>query len=187
MVDSTRDAKRARTAQRILEAARECFANGGYEGTTIREIATTAGVDPSLVMQHYGSKAALFAVAVQLPAGEGTNAPDHLLDVLGVRLGALPPETRALVQSMLTVPEAADSMREFLNERVENLTRSLGGHDAQLRAVITVSGILGLTITQHFLRLRAFDGADPDEILRAARGWMASLANQADRGSEDAT
>ena len=116
-------------------------------------------------------------MAVQLPTGQEGGAGEHLLDVLGVRLGELPPETRALVRSMLTVPEAANSMREFLDERVENLARSLDGDDTRLRALITVSGILGLTITQQFLRLQAFDGATHDEVLRAAQGWMASLAS----------
>jgi hypothetical protein len=83
-------------------------------------------------------------------------------------------------RSVLTVPEAADAMREFLNERVENLARSLDGSDAHLRALVTASGILGRTITQHFLRLRAFDGAGHDEALKAARGWFASLANNDD-------
>jgi AcrR family transcriptional regulator len=176
MGDTSLDAKRAATAQRILEAARQHFADHGYEGATIRGIAAGAGVDASLVMQHYGSKAALFAVAVQLPPDDEQVATEHLLDVLGVRLGELPPETRALVRSMLTVPEAADSMREFLDERVENLARSLDGDDARLRALITVSGILGLTIAQHFLKLSAFEGASRDELLVAARGWVASLA-----------
>lgn len=178
MVGTAREAKRAQTAERILEAARQQFATSGYEGATIRGIAAAAGVDPSLVMQHYGSKAGLFAVTVQLPTGDDKVASEHLLDVLGVRLGELPPETRALVRSMLTVPEAADAMREFLDERVENLARSLDGDDAQLRALLTVSGILGLTITQHFLQLRAFEGASHDALLRAAQGWIASLTRE---------
>jgi AcrR family transcriptional regulator len=176
MAGTTRDAKRAHTAQRILEAAGEQFATAGYEGATIRAIAAAAGVDASLVMQHFGSKAALFAAAVRLPPDDQDVASQHLLDVLGVRLGELPPETRALVRSMLTVPEAADSMRAFLDERVENLAGSLDGDDAHLRALLTVSGILGLTIAQHFLRLRAFEDASHDEILRAAQGWITYLA-----------
>jgi AcrR family transcriptional regulator len=177
MVGTTRDAKRARTAQRILEAAREQFASRGFDGTTIRSIAAAAEVDASLVLQHYGSKAALFAVAVQLPDDDGQAAPEHLLDVLGVRLGELPPETRALVRSMLTVPEATASMKEFLDERVDNLARSLDGDDARLRALLVVSGILGLTITQHFLALDAFEGASHDELLRAAGQWVAAVTN----------
>ncbi|GLY29573.1 TetR/AcrR family transcriptional regulator [Kineosporia sp. NBRC 101731] len=176
MAGTSRDAKRALTAQRILEAARQEFAAQGFEGTTIRGIARVAGVDPSLVMQHYGSKAALFHSAVQLPVDDDKVASEHLLEVLTVRLGELPPETRALVRSMLTVPEATESMRAYLDERVDNLTRSLDGDDAQLRALLTVSGILGLTITQHFLQLNAFDGVSQEALLRAARGWIASLA-----------
>ena len=53
---------REATAARILAAARSLFAQRGYERTTIRAIATRARVDPSLVMQHYSSKDALFAL-----------------------------------------------------------------------------------------------------------------------------
>jgi AcrR family transcriptional regulator len=177
MEGNARDVKRALTAQRILEAARMQFADRGYEATTIRGIAATAGVDPSLVMQHYGSKAALFATAVQLAADGSQGTSDHLLEVLGFRLGELPPEMRALVRSMLTVPEAADAMREFLDERVENLTRSLGGDDARLRALVIVSAILGLTVAQHFLGLQAFQGASEEALLRAASGLIAAVAD----------
>ena len=173
MAGTSRDARRAHTAQRILDAARQEFATRGFDGTTIRGIAGAAGVDASLVMQHYGSKAALFAVAAQLPRDDDHVAAEHLLAVLTVRLGELPPETRALVRSMLTVPEAAESMRAFLDERVDNLAASLEGEDARLRAVLTVSGVLGLTITQHFLKLSAFDGVSPESLLRAAHEWIA--------------
>lgn len=177
MTETSRDAKRARTAQRILEAARQEFATRGFGGATIRGIAGAAGVDASLVLQHYGSKVALFNAAVQLSGNDSKRTAEHLLDVLVVRLGELPPETSALVRSMLTVPEAADAMRAYLDERVDNLTRSLGGDDAHLRAVITVSGILGLTITQHFLKLRAFDDVSHEALLLAARGWIAHVSD----------
>lgn len=176
MTETSRDTKRARTAQRILDAARQEFATRGFDGATIRAIAGAAGVDASLVMQHYGSKAALFTAAVQLPSHDAESAAEHLLEVLANRLRELPPETTALVRSMLTVPEAADTMRAYLDERVDNLARSLEGDDAHLRALITVSGILGLTITQHFLKLRAFDDASHEELLRAARGWTEYLS-----------
>jgi AcrR family transcriptional regulator len=171
-VATKRDAKRAATAQRILEAAQEEFALRGYEAATIRSIADRAGVHASLVMQHHGSKAALFAVAVELPEDGSPTASEHLLDVLGVRLADLPPETRALVRSMLTVPEAEAQMRAFLEERIQNLAGSLGGDDAELRATLAVSSILGLTIARHFLRLPAFDRVSAEEMLRAAHEWI---------------
>ncbi|PRY30687.1 TetR/AcrR family transcriptional regulator [Pseudosporangium ferrugineum] len=176
MTPTSRDAKRARTAQRILEAARQEFAAHGFDAATIRGIAGAAGVDASLVMQHYGSKAALFTAAAQLPGTDREGAAEHLLDVLTVRLGDLPPETSALLRSMLTVPEAAAAVRTHLDERVDNLARSLDGDDARLRALLTVSGILGLTLTQHFLKLRAFDDVPHESLLRAAHIWTAYLS-----------
>jgi hypothetical protein len=46
--------------------------------------------------------------------------------------------SRALVRSMLTAPEAAASMRAFLNERVANLSRAMSGNNADLRAALIV-------------------------------------------------
>jgi AcrR family transcriptional regulator len=168
----SRAAKRAATAQRILDAARAEFGERGLEATTIRGIAQRAHVDPSLVMQHYGSKGALFAVAIELPAASPGDVAAHLHDVLDVRLAALPPETRALVRSMLTAPEATEAMRTFLNERAANLSRAMGGPDADLRAALIVSSILGLTIARHFLGLEAFAGAADADIARVAQPWI---------------
>jgi AcrR family transcriptional regulator len=167
-----RAAKRAATAQRILDAARAEFGERGLEAATIRRIARRANVDPSLVMQHYGSKAALFAIAIQLDDASQGEVEAHLHDVLDVRLAALPPETKALVRSMLTAPEATESMSAFLNERVVNLSRAMGGEDADLRAALIVSSILGLTIARHFLKLDAFTTASEADIARVARPWV---------------
>ncbi len=165
---TTRSARRAASQARILDAAREEFGVRGFEATTVRDIAQRAGVDPSLVMQHYGSKSALFTAAIQLPAGEPEEAADHLVEVLKVRAAALPPEMRALVRSMLTVPEASEAVRHHLDERIGNLAAGIGGPDADLRAAIVVSGILGLTLTRHFLKLRAVSSASDDDLIRVA-------------------
>jgi AcrR family transcriptional regulator len=178
MTGTSRDAKRAESAQRILKSAREEFAQHGFEGATIRSIAARAGVHASLVMQHYGSKASLFASAVELPKSDNRTASEHILDVLDVRLTDLPPETRALVRSMLTVPEAEASMRAFLVERIDNLAGSLEADDAELRATLVVSSILGLTIARHFLKLPAFDKISKDALLHAANAWVNSIATE---------
>jgi hypothetical protein len=63
-------------------------------------------------------------------------------------------------------------MSAFLNERVANLSRAMGGEDADLRAALIVSSILGLTIARHFLALDAFAGASDADIARVARPWV---------------
>jgi AcrR family transcriptional regulator len=165
---TTRATRRAASQARILDAAREEFGERGFEATTVREVARRAGVDPSLVLQRYGSKSALFTAAIQLPAGEPEGAADHLADVLKVRAAALPPEMRALVRSMLTAPEASKAVRHHLDERIGNLAVGIGGADAELRAAIAVSSILGLTVARHFLQLRAVSSASEDEFVRVA-------------------
>jgi AcrR family transcriptional regulator len=163
-----RASRRAATQARILDAARQEFGDRGFEATTVRGIALRAEVDPSLVLQHYGSKSALFTAAIRLPPGEPEEAADHLADVLKVRAAALPPEMRALVRSMLTAPEASEAVRHHLDERIGNLAAGLGGQDAELRAAIAVSSILGLTVARHFLQLRAVSSASDDELVRVA-------------------
>ncbi len=56
---------------RILHAARSRFAADGYDGTTIRGIASDAGVDPALVHHFFGTKERVFAAALELPAIPG--------------------------------------------------------------------------------------------------------------------
>src|ERR687885_1583788 len=55
------------TKDAILDAARELFGARGYDGTTIRGIATQAGVDPALVHHFFGSKDDLFLTVLEVP------------------------------------------------------------------------------------------------------------------------
>jgi AcrR family transcriptional regulator len=51
----------------ILDAARSCFAESGYSGTTTRQIAKRAEVVENLIFKHFGNKSALFEAAVVQP------------------------------------------------------------------------------------------------------------------------
>ncbi len=65
---SSRPGRRARqkaeTGQLILEAAKELFAEKGFEKTTIRDIARQAGVGVGTVLNHYPDKASLLIAAL---------------------------------------------------------------------------------------------------------------------------
>lgn len=180
----TRAERRTATAARILEAAQIEFGTHG-EGATIRGIARRAGVDPSLVLQHYGSKRALFSLAVR-PAADLTaeGVPAHVAEVLSLWLRELPPETRALLRSMLTSPEAAAVMHRYLQDRTARLAQAMTGDDAELRAAVTVSGILGVTIARHFLGLRPLADVDDDRIAALVETWPGAAGPHAARRSE---
>jgi len=47
-------------SERILDTAEELFALHGYDGVTLRQIATGAGVDVALASYHFGKKLDLF-------------------------------------------------------------------------------------------------------------------------------
>ena len=73
------------TKAAILGAAREQFAQQGYDRASIRSIAAQAYADPALVMRYFTNKEALFAAAVDvdlmLPDLSGVAVED-----LGARL-----------------------------------------------------------------------------------------------------
>ena len=171
-----RAAQRAATISRILTAAREEFATHG-SAATVRSIARHAHVDPSLVLQYFASKDALFTAATAVSEGE---SEQHLRDVLAAKLDEPPPETMALFRSMLTSQTAAEAVREFLNERVANLARDNTRPDAELTAALTVSTFLGLTVARHFLHLDAFERATNEDVERVASQWLKLPATPAD-------
>lgn len=58
------------TRGKILDASEQCFARAGYDGTSLRDIATAAGVQVGLVHHHGQSKETLFAQTVARRADE---------------------------------------------------------------------------------------------------------------------
>src|SRR5438045_3008304 len=52
--------------EHIINKAIELFAEKGFEGTSIRELATYAGVNVAMVNYYFGSKEKLFEALVQL-------------------------------------------------------------------------------------------------------------------------
>jgi AcrR family transcriptional regulator len=48
----------------LLAVALDCFADNGFENTSLRMIATRAGVDVALISYHYGSKLGLWTDVV---------------------------------------------------------------------------------------------------------------------------
>ncbi len=70
------------TRARILDAAERLFAERGFDGTSMRDIAVEAQVQVGLVSHHAGNKAALFHVVVARRADELSG---RRLDALAAR------------------------------------------------------------------------------------------------------
>ena len=96
------------TRTRLLEAAVHCFAEKGFEGTGIRDIAQRAQANSALVQYHFGGKEGLYLAAMKFLFEQG---PDV------VRTLPPPPapgEPKAL-------PRAIESLRNYVRAFLEEL------------------------------------------------------------------
>jgi len=84
------------TRSRLLQAAEECFAQRGYDGTGVAEICRCAGVSKGAFYHHFPSKQAIF------------------LELLDRWMAALEGQLRRVRAESETVPEAFLSMTEMV-------------------------------------------------------------------------
>ncbi|WP_083713416.1 TetR family transcriptional regulator [Brachybacterium sp. P6-10-X1] len=171
----------ARSRERILEAARSCFAQHGYDRATVREIAGAAGVDPAMVHYFFGSKSRLFVTAMEFPVNpidEITEALDADPEELGGRI------VRRFVESWDASPGAgplAALLRSPGDERSETMfseyiRREIAGHlipaipgeDPELRAELIGSHLIGLALSRYVLGLEPLASATPETLAT----WM---------------
>jgi AcrR family transcriptional regulator len=165
------------TKAAILRAARERFAAEGYERTTIRAVASDAGIDPAMVMRYFGSKAQLFdaALAIDLRLPDVTGIPPEDLPPILVRhfvdrWESDPSDDALLVllRSAVTNEHAAARMHQIFAEQVAPALASVLGADvAARRAGLISAQLLGLALTRYLIRLPAVTALTPEEIQRA--------------------
>ncbi|MFJ8827882.1 TetR/AcrR family transcriptional regulator [Streptomyces sp. NPDC102467] len=175
--------RRAQTAERILAAARALFTESGFDRTTIRAVAARAEVDPALVMQHFGSKDELFRRAITVSSQEAREGGQErlvelLLGILGVKMGEVSGTSLALLRSMLTYPEAAEQVKAANARQLDQISGVISGDDAELRAALTVSTLLGVTIGRHLLELDVLREADTERIAELMKPCLEALTGQ---------
>jgi AcrR family transcriptional regulator len=166
----------------VLAAARTAFAERGFDGASIRGIATAAGVDPALVHHYFGTKDKLFLAAVQAPADPAELLPEVLAAPPGDRGAALVrmvlrvwdgptrPAILALVRSAVNHEWSARLLREFVLSQV--IRRVIGSFDMpveerEARGALVASQVVGLVMTRHVLRLEPLASAPREELVAA--------------------
>lgn len=166
------------TRAAVLAAAREAFGMQGYGATSVRAVARTAGVDPSLVLHFFGSKSGLFAAAIELPVDPAEVVAGLLVgdvDELGERIvrtflavwDASPGQgpMLAMLRSAVSHEDAAGMLRELLLRVIlRPLAVGAGGSDPDLRAALLASQVVGLAFTRYVLRLEPVTSASADEL-----------------------
>jgi AcrR family transcriptional regulator len=180
----------------ILGAARRLFSERGFEGTSLRAISREAGVDPALVHHFFGGKEDVFNAALADvvkpqeifdevlgtdPLGAGERLVRKFLSIWEQD------ETRrpllAMLRSAVSHQRSADLLGQFMAggllrhiaESVEPgvamtfspqelLDRST---DAELRAVLVCSQLIGVALLRYVFRTEPLASADHEQIARA--------------------
>jgi AcrR family transcriptional regulator len=179
----SRAEQRRRTEARILDAATQLFLTAGYERTTIRAVASAAGVDPGLVMHYFGSKQELFrrvidAAPVPGVSGAPGQAAEQILAALADRLASEPTASLALLRSMLTNPEAASAASVAIARYEAQIAQAIPASDAGLRAAIISAITLGVMVFRHLIKSDELATADPAQVISLLRPCMVALAAQ---------
>ena len=179
----SRAEQRRRTEARILGAAAQIFLTAGYERTTIRAVASAAGVDAGLVMHYFGSKQELYrrvidAAPVPEISGTPAEATEQILAMLADRLASTPVASLALLRSMLTNPEAASAASAGIARYEAQIAQAIPAADADLRAAIISAVTIGITISRHLIKSDELATADPAQVISLLRPCMRSLAAQ---------
>jgi AcrR family transcriptional regulator len=159
----------------------------GYDGTTIRGIASAVGVDPALVHHFFGSKDALLLKA------HSTNIDDFAKEGLGQLLaggkerlgenfvrGALSIYQTAfpwgwgamigLLRSASSHPESSRLLREsFETGGISQLVRALNLTQPELRIALVSSEFCGLAMARFVVKIEPIASANID-VLAALYG-----------------
>jgi AcrR family transcriptional regulator len=171
------------TREAILGAARDVFAERGFDGASIRAIAAGAGVDPALVHHYFGTKEQLFLAVVEPPIDPGDLIPTFVegdIDELGERvvrtfLGVFEhpvsgPAFEALLRGAFANKMSSRLIREFFSVQIiRRISRELGDHidpaELPLRATFVASQLFGLAGTRYIVKLEPLASASRDVVV----------------------
>ncbi|WP_430929408.1 TetR family transcriptional regulator [Pseudarthrobacter phenanthrenivorans] len=181
---STRRGRRGGTTEsrdHILDAARRLFAEHGFEGTSLRQVARSAGVDPAMIHHFFTGKDELFALSVELPAdpetvlaGMAGTAPDRRAELVVrtvLRLWESPAQAGLLAFLRGTVGSKAKTalLRDMVAKRV--ISRIMAGvsgtpEEVALRGSLVATQVVGLMMVRYVVRLEPLASAAPEDVVR---------------------
>lgn len=166
------------TRAAILAVARAAFAAKGFAGTSVRGIASEAGVDAALVHHYFKSKDDLFLAALELPvdpralllpaiAGGVDGAAERMLRVfLSVWDD---PELRLPLLGVVRGVVDSDGQRllrdGFLPVVLEPVGVALGIDRPGLRMPLVASQVFGLIVMRYVLAVEPIASMSADDVV----------------------
>ncbi|WP_442781128.1 TetR/AcrR family transcriptional regulator [Arthrobacter sp. FX8] len=165
----------------MLDTARKLFAEHGFEGTSLRQVARAAGVDPGMVHHFFKGKDELFALSVELPAdpeqvlaGMADSDPAQRAELIVrtvLRLWESPAQAGLLAFLRGTIGSKAKTalLRETVTRRV--ITRIMAAvpgtpEEVALRGSLVATQVVGLMMVRYVVRLEPLASAAPEDVVR---------------------
>lgn len=183
------------TRDAIARAARGQFMTQGYAATSVRAVASAAGIDPALVIRHFGSKEQLFLETVDVH-GQFEPALDGPLEGLGERLARLLLDgeagrlLRTPYRAMIRASDSVEVRARLLAAMEVSLTRPLAerlsGNDVDLRARLVAAQVGGLLEALVILEDPVLASEDPALVARYYGAAIQALVGPRGGGSVNA-
>jgi AcrR family transcriptional regulator len=169
------------TREALVNAAREVFIEQGFDGATVRAIASRAGVDAAMVNHWFGGKEGLFGEAVlKLPFNAQDIATDllavdaeHIGDAIVRRFVTTWDTTgggvfTALMRSVASHEEAAMMLRDFFFKHVfKHVIGRLAPDNHEFRATLVATQIVGMGMVRYVAKFEPFASAEVDTVAAA--------------------
>jgi AcrR family transcriptional regulator len=133
------------TRRRLLEAARQRFAEDGYAATTVRDIADDAGVNVALINRYFASKEGLFEACLR-HVGEELRRSSGDVPLAGIAESI----ARQMAESADVPAQLSLLLRTSGDERADEIRRSVL-----------------LTSAQRIAATAGWQGDDDELLLRA--------------------
>jgi AcrR family transcriptional regulator len=177
----------AQTRDRLLQAAARAFAERGYDGTRVADIAAAAGVSNGALYAHFASKADLLVDALRthgrrMLADLFAADPDRSITDLLLAIGRQLPQRRdpqgyLIVEALVAArrdEDVAGPMRDYVAERADWLASlmSVAQADGEVDCALSANALA------HFCLLLAMGSAlvTPDLHAVADDEWSALLS-----------
>ena len=163
------------------------FSQASFGDVSLRRIAAQVGIDAAMILRHFGSKEKLFAEAMQRPDLMGSLLQDFPRDEFGERsvrhVLAMQKSSREyhMLLAMLrstTHTTATESLPVAVGAFTSVLAEWLGGAEAELRASLIASQLVGLLVMSHVFANGALQTPeDADTIVARVAPGIQSLVD----------
>jgi AcrR family transcriptional regulator len=172
----------SQTREQIIRAAREQFAERGYNRTTLRSVAAAAQVHPGLLHHYFGSKQQLYRDALDLPVDPWevltrllVDTPrDQLADALARQFvstwrdPASGTRLRAMARRTYGDPDATSMARAHLQTvLIPRFARALDVPEANVAAAL--SHLIGLTLLDTLVGIDQLTNLSDDDLVALIR------------------